>query len=122
MSKSVFIIGAVLMVLGAAATLFRQEWAPWVFVPGAVAFAVTQMRQPYDDSDFTKRRLHRILVFSDILILLSAALMVISSMPSHTLIGFLGLDWLTYLNYIHNNWVVTLLLAAILQLYTSFRS
>jgi hypothetical protein len=33
----------------------------------------------------------------------------------------LGLDWIYYLNYIKNNWVVLLLLAAILQLYTTYR-
>ena len=33
----------------------------------------------------------------------------------------LGLDWLYYLNYVKNNWVVLLLLASILQLYTTYR-
>ena len=35
--------------------------------------------------------------------------------------NFLGLDQLSYIRYVHNNWVVVLLVAAVLQLYTSHR-
>jgi hypothetical protein len=35
--------------------------------------------------------------------------------------NFLHLDFFTYAKYIHNNWVVVLLVAAILQLYASHR-
>ena len=35
--------------------------------------------------------------------------------------NFLGLDQLSYIKYVHNNWVVVLLVAAVLQLYTSHR-
>jgi len=35
--------------------------------------------------------------------------------------NFLGLDYLSYIKYVHNNWIVVLLVAAILQLYTSHR-
>ena len=35
--------------------------------------------------------------------------------------NFLGLNYLSYIKYVHNNWIVALLVAAILQLYTSHR-
>jgi len=111
-----FIVGAVLMVIGAGTSILRWEAAPWFFAAGALAYTTMQMQQTYDGRDFTVRRLRRIMLFSDFLLLLTAALMFISRWPQ---LG--GLDWLTYVNYVHNNWVITLLLAAILQLYTTYR-
>jgi len=54
-------------------------------------------------------------LLSDILLLFVAVLMFASQGNA------LGLDWIYYLNYVHNNWIVVLLIAAALQLYTSFR-
>lgn len=116
LQSAVFAAGAVLMVVGAAASLLRWDAAPWMFAAGAVAFTSIQMLQRYDGRHFTIRRLRRIMLFSDFLLLVTAMLMFVSRWPQ---LG--GLDWLTYVNYVHNNWVVTLLLAAILQLYTTYR-
>lgn len=112
----VFAAGAVLMLLGAALSVLRWEGAPWMFAAGAVAFTSMQMLQRYEGRNFTIRRLRRIVILSDFLLLLTAMLMFVSRWPQ---LG--GLDWLTYVNYVHNNWVVTLLIAAILQLYTTYR-
>ena len=109
-----FIAGAVLMLIGAGTSLLRWDAAPWLFAAGALAYTSMQMQQSYEGRNFTVRRLRRIMLFSDFL--LTAALMFISRWPQ---LG--GLDWLTYVNYVHNNWVVTLLIAAILQLYTTYR-
>ena len=111
-----FIAGAVLMVIGAATSLFRWDAAPWLFAVGALAYTSMQMQQSYEGRNITVRRLRRIMLLSDFLLLLTAALMFISRWPQ---LG--GLDWLTYVNYVHNTWVVTLLIAAILQLYTTYR-
>ena len=111
-----FIAGAVLLVVGAAASLLRWDAAPWLFAVGALAYTSMQMQQSYEGRSFTVRRLRRIMLFSDFLLLLTAVLMFISRWPQ---LG--GLDWLTYVNYVHNNWVVTLLIAALLQLYTTYR-
>jgi hypothetical protein len=35
--------------------------------------------------------------------------------------NFLGLQYVAYVKYVHNNWIVVLLVAAILQLYASHR-
>ena len=35
--------------------------------------------------------------------------------------NFLGLDYITYIEYVYNKWVVVLLIAAILQLYSTHR-
>ena len=114
--SALMVAGALLMVAGAVASLLRWEGAPWLFAPGAVAYVAVQSMQAYEGRNFTIRRLRRIMLFSDVLLLITAMLMFVSQMPWRG-----GLDWLTYVNYVHNNWVVTLLLAAILQLYTTVR-
>ena len=78
-------------------------------------FAAMQMRQSYDGNNFTIRRLRRIQLTSDVLFLLAGLLMLAN--PSN----FFGINLLLYIKYVHNNWIVVLLVAAILQLYASHR-
>ncbi len=109
------LLGGLFMVIGSGASLFLQSWAPYIFSPGALLFAAIQMRQTYEGTNFTIRRLRRIMLISDVLFLI-AALMMFANQAN-----FLGLDFLLYIKYVHNNWIVILLVAAILQLYTSHR-
>ena len=113
--NAVFVIGAVLMVVGSGANIFAQAWAPYIFAIGVAGFVAMQLRQRYEGSDVTLRRLRRMVIISDLLLVVSAVLMLAN------IDNMLGLDALTYINYVHNNWVVTLLIAAMLQLYTSHR-
>ena len=107
--------GGLLMVVGSGASLFLQSWAPCVFAPGALLFVAMQMRQRYEGKDFTVRRLRRMMLLSDVLFLVAALLMFANQS------NFLGLDYLSYIKYVHNNWIVVLLVAAVLQLYSSHR-
>ncbi|MBQ9656327.1 MAG: hypothetical protein IJV38_09965 [Prevotella sp.] len=109
------LLGGLLMVAGSGASLFLQSWAPYLFAPGAVLFAAVQMRQRYNGRNFVIRRLRRMVLVSDVLFLVAALLMLAGQS------NFLGLDYLSYIKYVHNNWIVVLLVAAILQLYTSHR-
>lgn len=111
----IFLIGAVLMVVGAGISLFGWRIAPFVFATGAFAFATMQIFQRYEGSNVTLRRLRRIMIISDLLFLLSAALMFASQNNP------LGLSQITYIQYVHNKWVGTLLLAALIQLYATHR-
>jgi len=113
--NTIFVFGALLMLAGAVAGLFRWQWFPYIYAVGAVCFASMQMLQRYEGSNFTIRRLRRIMLLSDVLFLFTAVLMFAGRGNA------LGLDWIYYLNYVKNNWVVLLLLAAILQLYTTYR-
>ncbi len=103
------------MLLGAAMGMFFREVAPWVFALGALAYVAMQVQQRYDGDNFTIQRLRRIMLMSDILLIVVAALMFADYGNPF------GLEQLTWLNYIHNNWVVVLLIAAVIQLYTVFR-
>lgn len=115
LQTAVFLAGALLMVVGAGASLLGWFLAPYVFALGALGFASMQMLQRYDGSNFVIRRLRRIMLLSDVLFLVSALLMFANQgNPLH-------LDAITYVKYVHNNWVMSLLIAAILQLYTTHR-
>lgn len=103
------------MVIGAGTSLLRWTYSPWVYAVGALGFATMQILQSYDGPNFTIRRLRRIMLLSDALFLVTAALMFAGNGNP------LGLDWMTYLQYVHQKWVATLLLAAILQLYVTHR-
>lgn len=113
--SALLLIGGLLMVVGSGACVLFQSWAPYVFAPGALLFAAMQMRQSYDGPLMVVRRLRRIQLISDVLFLGSALLMLANQS------NFLGLDYFAYIKYVHNNWVVVLLVAAILQLYAGHR-
>lgn len=112
---ALLLAGGLLMVAGSGAYILLQAWAPYVFALGALAFAAMQMRQRYDGNNVTVRRLRRMLLLSDVLFLASALLMLANQNNPF------GLDYMTYVKYVHNNWIVVLLVAAILQLYASHR-
>ena len=113
--NAIFLVGALLMVVGAGASLLQWSAAPYLFALGVLGFASMQMLQRYEGSNFVIRRLRRIMLLSDVLFLVSAVLMFASQE------NVFGLSHITYLQYVYNKWVVTLLIAAILQLYITHR-
>jgi hypothetical protein len=111
----IFLVGGLLMVIGAGSSLLAWKFAPYIFAVGAVCFASMQMLQRYEGTNFTIRRLRRMMLLSDVLFLVAGVLMFANGG------NFLGLDHLVYIEYVYNKWVVVLLIAAILQLYSMHR-
>ncbi|MBR7030733.1 MAG: hypothetical protein IKI06_05785 [Prevotella sp.] len=111
----IYLVGGLMMVIGAGASLLVWSPAPYVFAVGAVCFASMQMLQRYEGQNFVIRRLRRIMLLSDVLFLVAALLMLANQG------NFFGLSYITYIQYVYNKWVVVLLIAAILQLYTTHR-
>lgn len=116
--------GAVLLVLGAVLYVFNLfSGAAWIFTVGAVAFASMQMLQTYSGSNFTVRRLRRILTVGDVLFVVSALFMLENTY--RVLLPLFSSWWENgyyhYVTYIYNNWVVLLLVAAMLELYATHR-
>ena len=111
----IFLVGALLMVAGAAASVLAWKLAPYVFAVGAIAFTSMQLLQRYEGTNFVVRRLRRMMILSDFLFLLSALLMFAS------MGNVFGLSQIDYITYIYNKWVLTLLVAALLQLYATHR-
>jgi hypothetical protein len=113
--NAVYLIGALLMVVGAGTSMLAWKFAPYIFAVGALAFVSMQFLQRYEGTNVVIRRLRRMMLISDFLFLLSALLMIANTG------NFLGLDYITYIEYVYNKWVITLLIAAILQLYSTHR-
>ncbi len=112
---AIFLLGALLMVIGAGTSVLAWGSAPYVFSVGALGFVSMQMLQRYEGSNFVIRRLRRIQLVSDVFFLLSGLLMIANKG------NFLGLSYITYIEYVYNKWVITLLIAALLQLYSTHR-
>jgi len=114
-------IGATLMVIGVGCFVFyfMPKVFSVVFMVGAVCFATMQMIQVSsgDGKNIVIRRLKGIMIAADICFILAGLLMLENSYK----VLYQYLSWETWLKYCWNNWVVVLLIAAILELYTSHR-
>lgn len=111
------------MVTGAALYVFGvQKVAPPFFVPGTLMFAAMQYEQKYTGTDLTIRRLRKIMLTGAVFFIISALLMTENAYQflfqyfAKTIDGYNA-----YVKYVHNNWVVALLVAAVLQLYSTHR-
>ena len=113
--NTILLFGAVMMVIGSGANMFAEPWGPYVFGMGTVGYVLMQLKQKYEGSNVAIKRLRRMVIISDVCLLL-AAVMMFANMDN-----LFRLDAVTYIKYVHNNWVVVLLVAAMLQLYTSHR-
>ena len=111
----IFLAGAILMAAGAGMYVLQIGAGSYVYCLGALGFVSMQLLQRYEGTNFTIRRLRRIMMLSDILFLISGVLMLADQG------NILHLDQWIYVKYVRNNWVVTLLVAAILQLYSTHR-
>lgn len=120
LQSTLFVIGGLLMVVGAGcyAFMFVQNVACWIYLVGAVLFAYMQVSQAYEGNNFTIKRLKRIMTMADLFFILSGMLMVDSA---YGLLRDAFSNPVTYLNLIYNKWVLLLLVAAFLEMYTMHR-
>lgn len=113
------------MVIGAGCFAFGYMIFPqltlytsWLFLLGTIAFSVMQSMQFYEGSSQVVHRLKRIQAAADIFFVLSGISMV------DTVYAF-ARNWFsnyeTYITYFYNKWVVFLLVAALIELYTTHR-
>ena len=122
--SAIFLLGGVLMVVGAGCYAFgfiypkMLLYTCWVFLVGTVLFSVIQAMQLYEGKSFVIHRLKRIQAMADICFILSGISMV------DTAYAF-ARNWFsnyeTYITYFYNKWVLLLLIAALLELYTTHR-
>jgi len=94
------IIGALLLLAGAALMITGWTLAPYLFCVGALLFAAMQMTDRYEGQDITVKRLRRQQLIGSLMLLVTGVLMFVER---------------------HNGWIVTLTIAAVIQLYTAFR-
>lgn len=116
----IFLVGGVLMVVGAGcfAFMWQQEIMCWIYLAGAVMFATMQMMQTYEGNNITVRRLKKIMTTADIFFVLSGILMVDNA---YRFMQQVFTNYVTYFQYVFNKWVLLLLVAAVLEIYTMHR-
>ena len=100
-------IGGGLIVLGSLLPLFAPTAAPFVFALGALLFGCIQIADRYDGKNFIIKRLRRQQVMGALLLIVTGYLMISSYF-----------QWTPFRG---SEWKVTLMIAAILELYTIFR-
>lgn len=121
---AIFAMGGILMAVGAGCMALGfmvpklVGVTSWLFLLGTVLFSVTQATQVYEGNNLTIRRLKNIQYFADLCFILSGISMVDTV---HGLFAEMFDNRMTYLTYVYNKWVVFLLIAAILELYTVHR-
>lgn len=96
----IFITGALLLLAGAAVYITGWEYAPYLYSAGSVMFAAIQLMNGYNGKNIIIRRLRRQQIFAAILLMLTGLFMFTTR---------------------GNEWIVSLTIAAMLELYTSFR-
>lgn len=126
--------GAALMVAGAVlvmcAVLVMQEEhrtltlavAPWAFLAGTVVYVLVQRLQAEKSVSLTVNRLLSIRFLSGICFIVSGLFMVeqYNGFLKPVVVSDIS-SYMLYMQIVHNNWVVLLLIGSLLQLYTSYR-
>lgn len=120
----IFLAGAIMMVIGVGCKIFGffPEIMTIIFVLGCISFALIQMSQTYDGNNFTIRRLRKIMIFGDVCFIISGLLMLEDTF--HLIFPYMATSiegYNNYVHYVHHNWVVALLVGAILELYSTHR-
>jgi len=108
------------MVAGAGlfSFLLAQGVASIVFLVGAMMFGITQMCQPCPAETVTVRRLKRIMTVADLFFIAAGVLMADTH---YMFLRKLFATQETYLYTVYNKWVVALLIAVVLEVYTIHR-
>lgn len=96
----VYIIGGVLMVVGVALYITGWTLAPYLYVVGAFMFGAMQMLDRYTGTNFVLRRLRRQQILGAIVLMFTGVLMFACK---------------------HNEWILSLLVGCLFELYTAFR-
>lgn len=115
-----FAIGGMLMVIGAGcfAFIWQQQVVCWLFLAGASMFTLMQSMQTYEGSNFVIRRLKRIQAVANIFFMLAGILMVDTA---YMFFRPLFNSSIAYIDFLYNKWVVLLLIAAFLEIYSMHR-
>lgn len=104
--------------MGSFVFMFQRPIAALVFLVGAVLFAIMQCLQTYHGSSFVIRRLKGIMNMADLLFVLAGVLMI--DTETHFMRPMFS-NQEHYINYVYNKWLVLLLVAVVLELYSTHR-
>jgi hypothetical protein len=112
--SALLLFGGLMMVAGAILFITKWAYSPYLFILGSILYAGMQLMQRYEGKEIGLRRLRSIQIISCVFILLAGGLMMFNYQ-------YVYLKWFNYGFYVRNEWVVSLLIGAVLHLYTSYR-
>ncbi|MCQ2220763.1 MAG: hypothetical protein MJZ12_05185 [Prevotella sp.] len=120
----IFLIGALMMVVGTGCVVFGIfiHSMSIVFCIGAISFSLMQLSQTYEGNNTTIKRLRSLMTIGDICFMLSGIMMIES--VYHLIFPYMAASidgYNFYVHYIHNNWVILLLIGAVFEIYTTNR-
>jgi hypothetical protein len=93
--------GAVVLLIGVALQSTHWALAPYIYLVGAVMFSYVQIvHERYEGHNFILKRLRRQQILGALALMAAGAMMIMMH---------------------HNEWIVCLTVAAVLELYTAFR-
>lgn len=102
------ITGAILLLAGAASYWFLGRIAAYIYIVGVLLFAFMQVLQRYTGHNPTLRRLRKIQLYGTACLVLTGILLLVNYTYY---MGF----------YFRNEWMVTLAIGAVTEVYTAFR-
>ena len=94
------VVGSILLFIGLILQFVKFEYAPYVYLVGAVAVAWMQVKYGYEGNNIVIRRLRKQQLIGAMLLIMAGVLMIV---------------------WHRNEWVLCLSISAVLQLYTAFR-
>lgn len=97
---ALFMVGAVMVLIGAAVFITGWPMSPYIYTIGATFVAMAQINSPSKYKTSTIKRLRRQQIFGALLLVVTGAFMFFTR---------------------GNEWIVSLTIAAIIELYTSVR-
>lgn len=117
-------VGGVLLLFGAAVFITGWEYAPYLYVAGSLMFASGQFADRYNGDDPIIRRLRFQQILGAVFLLLTAVLMFSEPIHGRLLADANAGGSMRSLLLVltrRNNWIVTLSIGAVFELYSSFR-
>lgn len=117
-------IGGVLLLVGAMVMITGWGYAPYIYLLGSVMFASAQLSDRYDGDDMILKRLRLQQVLGSILLVITGFLMFSSNYHQQLMFNNSMNDTLrSFLLTLtaRNSWIVTLSIATLFELYSSFR-
>lgn len=117
-------VGGLLLLFGAAVFITGWEYAPYLYLAGSVLFASGQFADRYTGDDRIMKRLRAQQVAGAVFLLFTAALMFSEGIHDRVLTnGGMNENLRSFILALtrRNNWIITLSIGAVFELYSSFR-
>lgn len=126
-SEYVLMAGGVMVLAGAILKITAWEFAPYMFLAGAVLFAAGQVTQPMKGDNVVVRRLRAQQMTGALMLIVTGVLMLTDGYHADLVLGNTGTGMNDFLRSFlisvtkKNSWIVSMSIAALCELYTSFR-